>query len=85
MTKALVLLSGGLDSMLAARVLMEQGIEVTGLSFKSFFFSTAKAKKVAAQLNINLIEADFSEEHLAMVRNPKYGYGKNMNTFIYFH
>ncbi len=85
MTKALVLLSGGLDSMLAARVLMEQGIEVTGLSFKSNFFSTAKAKKVAEQFKIKLIEVDFSEEHLKMVKNPAHGYGKNMNPCIDCH
>ncbi|MDO8593028.1 MAG: tRNA 4-thiouridine(8) synthase ThiI [bacterium] len=83
--KALVLLSGGLDSMLAARVLMEQGIEVTGLSFKSCFFGTAKGKKVAGQLGIELIEIDFSEEHLAMVKNPKHGYGKNINPCIDCH
>lgn len=71
--------------MLAARTLMEQGIEVTGLSFKSYFFGTAKAKKVAAQLGLELIEIDFSEKHLAMVKNPKYGYGKNMNPCIDCH
>jgi hypothetical protein len=85
MAKALVLLSGGLDSMLAAKVLMEQGIEVTGLSFKSNFFGTAKAKKVAEQLGIRLIEIDFSAEHLAMVKNPDHGYGKNMNPCIDCH
>ncbi|MDD4901476.1 MAG: tRNA 4-thiouridine(8) synthase ThiI [Patescibacteria group bacterium] len=85
MTKALVLLSGGLDSMLAARVLMEQGVKVTGLSFKSYFFNTAKAKVAAEQLGIELIEADFSAEHLAMVKSPKHGYGKNMNPCIDCH
>jgi len=83
--KALVLLSGGLDSMLAARVLMEQGIEVTGLSFKSYFFKTDKAKKVAEQLGIKLIEVDFSQEHLKMVKNPAHGYGKNINPCIDCH
>jgi tRNA-uridine 2-sulfurtransferase len=85
MPKALVLLSGGLDSLLAAKVLMEQSIEVTGVSFKSYFFDTAKAVKAAEQLGIKLIEVDFSEEHLAMVKNPKHGYGKNMNPCIDCH
>jgi len=71
--------------MLAARTLMEQGIGVTGLSFKSYFFGTAKGKKVAGQLGIGHIEVDFSDEHLAMVKNPKYGYGKNMNPCIDCH
>ncbi|MDO9399597.1 MAG: 7-cyano-7-deazaguanine synthase [bacterium] len=83
--KALVLLSGGLDSMLAAKILMEQGIEVVGLSFKSCFFGTDKAKKVAEQLGIKLIEIDFSKEHLAMLKSPAHGYGKNMNPCIDCH
>lgn len=85
MTKALVLLSGGLDSMLAARVLMEQGVLITGLSFKSNFFSTLKAKKATEQLGIKLIEVDFSDEHLEMTKNPAHGYGKNMNPCIDCH
>ncbi|MDP2736973.1 MAG: 7-cyano-7-deazaguanine synthase, partial [bacterium] len=85
MTKALVLLSGGLDSMLAARVLLDQGVEVTGLSFKSNFFGTIKAKKAAEQLGVELIEIDFSDEHLEMVKNPTHGYGKNMNPCIDCH
>ncbi len=85
MAKALVLLSGGLDSLLAARVLMEQGIDVTGLSFKSNFFGSAKGKKVAEQLGIPHIAVDFADEHLAMVKNPKHGYGKNMNPCIDCH
>lgn len=71
--------------MLAARVLMEQGVEVTGISFKSNFFGTAKAKVAAEQLGVKLIEIDFSVEHLAMVKNPKHGYGKNMNPCIDCH
>ena len=71
--------------MLAARVLMEQGIEAVGLSFKSNFFGTVKAKKVAEQLGIKLIEVDFSDEHLTMVKNPAHGYGKNMNPCIDCH
>jgi len=85
MAKALVLLSGGLDSLLAAKILMEQGIGVVGLSFKSYFFGVDKAKKAAKELGIELVEVDFSDEHLAMVKNPKYGYGKNMNPCIDCH
>jgi len=85
MAKALVLLSGGLDSMLSARVLMEQGVKVTGLTFTSHFFGAAKARKAAEQLGIELKEVDFKKEHLQMVKNPKYGYGKNMNPCIDCH
>ncbi len=65
--------------MLAAKVLMEQGLEVTGLSFKSCFFNTLKARKAAEQLGMELVEVDFSEEHLKMVKKPDHGYGQNMN------
>lgn len=71
--------------MLTCRLLMEQGIEVIGLSFKSCFFGTAKAKKAAEQLGIRLIERDFSPDHLDLVKKPKYGYGKNMNPCIDCH
>ena len=57
-TKALVLLSGGLDSLLAAKLLLEQGIEVVGLSFKSCFFDTQEAEKGAKQLKIPLKTID---------------------------
>lgn len=71
--------------MLAAKVLMEQGVEIIGLSFKSCFFSTTKAKKAAEYLGIKLIEVDFTDEHLIMVKNPAHGYGKNMNPCIDCH
>lgn len=84
-SKALVLMSGGLDSMLAARTLMEQGVLVTGLVFVSNFFGAAKARKAAEQLEIKLIEVEFKKAHLDMVKNPKHGYGKNMNPCIDCH
>ncbi len=83
--KALVLLSGGLDSMLATKILQEQGIKVTGLSFKSYFFSTNKAQKAARQLKIPLKIIDFSREHLETVKKPKHGYGKAANPCIDCH
>ena len=84
-TKALVLLSGGLDSMLAVKVLQDQGIEVTGLSFRSCFFDTLKAREAVAQLGIELKEVDFSIDHLQMTKSPKNGWGKNMNPCIDCH
>lgn len=83
--KALVLMSGGLDSMLAAKTLMEQNVEVTGLVFISNFFGSAKAQKAAKQLGVKLKEIEFKKEHLGMVRSPKHGYGKNMNPCIDCH
>ena len=83
--KALVLLSGGLDSMLAAKVLLEQGVEVVGISFISNFFNAERAFEVTKQLEIPLIAYNFSDEHLEMVKDPKHGYGKNMNPCIDCH
>ncbi len=83
--RALVLLSGGLDSILAVKILQEQGVEVTGLGFKSCFFDTLKARESLGQLNIPFREVDFSIEHLQMTKNPKCGYGKNINPCIDCH
>lgn len=83
--KALVLLSGGLDSLLAAKLLLDQGIEVVGLSFKSCFFDTQAAEKGTQQLKIPLKTIDFSEEHLKLVKNPPRGYGKAANPCLDCH
>jgi len=83
--RALILFSGGLDSILAAKILMEQGVECEGLCFKSCFFDGKQAKKAAKQLGIKLRIVDFSKEHLKIVKCPKYGDGRNMNPCIDCH
>lgn len=83
--RAIVLLSGGLDSLLAVKVLQEQGIEVVGLTFESPFFGPKNARRGAEQLGIELIVKDISEEELALVKNPPHGYGKQMNPCIDCH
>ncbi len=85
MTKALALTSGGLDSILAAKLIQLQGIEVVGICFASAFFGSKNAEKMAAQIDMPLIVVDFTEEHLEMTKNPKHGYGKNMNPCIDCH
>ena len=85
MSKALGLLSGGLDSSLAALTLKRQGIEVTCISFVTPFFGSAKAESAAKRMEIPLIVRDIGEVHLEMVKNPRYGYGKNMNPCIDCH
>lgn len=80
--KALVLFSGGLDSLLAAKILLEQNIQVVGLVFKSYFFDEKQAKKFVRQLKIPLKIINFGKEHLEIVKNPKYGYGKGINPCI---
>lgn len=85
MTKALAMMSGGLDSTLAAKLMKDQGIEVIGICFKSHFFGANNAIRMAKQIDIPLEVVDFSEEHFDMVKNPKHGYGKNMNPCIDCH
>jgi hypothetical protein len=85
MTRALALVSGGLDSILAAKLIKLQGIEVIGICFASAFFGSKNAEKMAAQIDMPLKVVDFTEEHLLMTKNPKYGYGKNMNPCIDCH
>ncbi len=83
--KALVLLSGGLDSTLAIRVLQNAGCEVTALSFETPFFNANKARKAAENLGIEIITKDISEIHFPIVQNPPHGFGKNMNPCIDCH
>ncbi len=83
--KALVLLSGGLDSILAAKILKNQGIRITALCLKSCFFSDKKARIAAKKLGIILKSVDFSKEHLKMTKNPIYGYGSAINPCIDCH
>ncbi|GAB4152489.1 MAG: DUF814 domain-containing protein [Planctomycetota bacterium] len=85
MTKALGLLSGGLDSILASRLIMNLGVHVTGLTFTSPFFGAERAKDAARMLGIELIVRDITEEHLEIVRKPHYGYGKNFNPCVDCH
>lgn len=85
MSKALGLLSGGLDSSLAALCLKRQGVEVTAIAFVTPFFGSRKAEIAAAQMDIPLIIENISNIHLEMLKNPRYGYGKNMNPCIDCH
>jgi tRNA-uridine 2-sulfurtransferase len=85
MSKALGLLSGGLDSNLAALALRRQGVEVFCVAFVTPFFSAEKAEKAARDLNLPLLVREIGDIHLEMVKHPKYGYGKNMNPCIDCH
>ncbi|MCX5901832.1 MAG: tRNA 4-thiouridine(8) synthase ThiI [Proteobacteria bacterium] len=85
MTSAIGLLSGGLDSILAVKVLQEQGIHVECVCFVTQFFGPDKANLANRQLNIPLHVVDITDAHLAMLKAPRYGYGKNMNPCIDCH
>ncbi len=83
--KAISLFSGGLDSILATKIIMDEDIEVIGVTFKSPFYSPDKAIEYAKLLGIELKIIEFGEEYLNLVHNPKHGYGKNMNPCIDCH
>ena len=84
-TKAIALFSGGLDSILAFKVIAEQGIEVSGITFETPFFGAAKARLTAERIGLPLAVLDITAEHLRMLRAPRYGYGRNMNPCIDCH
>lgn len=85
-TKALGLLSGGLDSILATKIILNHGIEVEAINFKSPFCLCGKggcgAYKTSKELKIPLKTFYFGNKYLKMLKNPKHGYGKNMNPCI---
>lgn len=95
MKKAVSLISGGLDSMLSTKLMLEQGIHVEGINFFTGFCVEGhtqairnkdkdKNKRnnalwVAEQLGVKLHIVDVIEEYKDVLLNPKHGYGKNMN------
>lgn len=89
--KAVALLSGGLDSTLAVRLIKDQGIEIIALNFKTTFClcdrgNTAgcgsQARQVANNLGIELKAINISDDFFEVIKNPKHGYGSNMNPCI---
>ena len=83
--RALCVFSGGLDSMLAAELIRAQDIDVQAFFFETPFFSSQKAEKSARSLNLPFKVVDITQRHLEIVRNPKHGYGGNMNPCIDCH
>ena len=83
--KAVALFSGGLDSILAVKLIREQGIEVRGVNFKTPFFGLDKTFLAAKSLDMDLEIIDITQELLEILRNPRHGFGKNMNPCIDCH
>ena len=88
--KALALLSGGLDSTLAVKVMLDQGIAVEALNFTSPFCTCtgrnsgckSEAVRVASEFNIPIKVMNKGVEYLEVIRNPRHGYGKGMNPCV---
>ncbi|MCD6508199.1 tRNA 4-thiouridine(8) synthase ThiI [Candidatus Poribacteria bacterium] len=83
--KGIGLLSGGLDSILAFKVLQEQDIDLIAVTFVTPFFGPEKAVRAAEKLGVPIKVMDITEEHLEIVKAPKYGYGSQMNPCIDCH
>lgn len=81
--KAVALFSGGLDSMLAVRVLQQQGFEVEALNVRTIFqCCKAPAARAAAQLGVRLTVLGVGDDYLDLLRNPRHGYGKGCNPCV---
>lgn len=87
--KALSLFSGGLDSILATRLVMSQGVEVEAIQFVTPFFNfdvlqdiEAHQKKIRKKYGITVHVEDISDGYLRLLHNPEHGFGKNFNPCI---
>jgi hypothetical protein len=80
--RALALLSGGLDSALAARLVLDQGVEVVGLHLESPTACRSDVRAVARELGVPLEVREKGSAYLELLRRPRFGYGKNMNPCV---
>lgn len=86
--KGILLFSGGLDSVLAAKVLQEQNIDLIGLHFILPYFSIHEdpenfpCSKIAKEINLELRHHRCGQSYIDMLKNPPHGYGKNINPCI---
>ncbi len=86
--RAVALISGGLDSILAASVVMEQGYDITGLYCTSAFSKSfgnegeTPAAQVCRNAGIELRILDLGQSYIDLIRQPRHGYGKNINPCI---
>lgn len=86
---ALALFSGGLDSMLAAKLVTSLGVRVLALKFVTPFFDYALLEdqqryqeEVMAKYGLEVILYDLSDTYLDLLHNPSHGFGKNFNPCI---
>ena len=71
--------------MMAADLIRAQGIDVLALFFETPFFRSGKARKSARAIDLPFKVADITSRHLEVVKQPKHGYGGNMNPCIDCH
>ncbi len=83
--KGLSLMSGGLDSQLAIALLRRAGATMEAVCFSTPFFDCTAAKSAAESLGVRLHVVDFTDDELALIRNPLHGFGGAMNPCIDCH
>lgn len=85
--RAIALMSGGLDSNLAVRIVHDMGIEIIGVHFTGPFCLCNRgaggcihyARKIAGELGIRFSTVGLGSEYLDLVVHPKHGRGSGMN------
>ena len=83
--KAIALFSGGLDSILAVKWMQSKGYAVHPVFFKAPYIFPERAMHYAEKNDITLDVIDVSEEHIKLLANSVYGFGKWMNPCIDCH
>lgn len=86
---AIALFSGGLDSILACRVVAEQGVRVKAIKFVTPFFDydllateARYRKKIREKYAIDVEVRDITDPYLQMLHDPPHGFGKHFNPCI---
>ena len=83
MPRAVVLFSGGLDSMLAVRIMQEQGFDVDALNIRTIYdCCQASAAQTAVALGATLTVLSVDDDYVDLIRDPSYGHGKGANPCV---
>jgi tRNA-specific 2-thiouridylase len=83
MPRAVVLFSGGLDSMLTLRILQRQGLEIHALNIRTVFSCCqTAAARAAVEMGAELTVLPVEDDYLDVIRHPRYGYGKGANPCV---
>lgn len=81
--RCVAVLSGGLDSQLAIRIMQTQGIEVEALNFKTVFTCCQnQSAEAARKLGVRLTVLNQEEDYLDVIRYPRFGYGRGANPCV---